>query len=622
MPKSLNPLVKPLLIALVLFGLPVAAQYRPSFSSVREVTSIHVNKDGSSVTLMEAQRKIETQQGIEMLGEQRITYNSTLENVEVLEAYTLLADGTRVNVEPDKIRTQDDVDADGSNIYSDSKVKLIIFPKVEVGATVYFKSRAQQHTPDFPGHFYTENYFSPHSKYKGVTFNLTHDPAIAIGIDAQGMKGGKVEPLPTDPKGSVRYSFTFEQDTTYPTEDWRLDLVHFAPRFAASSFKTYAEVGRSYQERAYPKTQITPDIQALANQLTQYSKSDKDKVRKLYNWVAHNIRYVGIYLGAGGVVPHDAQSILTNRYGDCKDHVVLLEALLRAVGIESSPALINAQRTYILPKLATTGVFDHVITYVPSLDLFLDSTSRFAPMGTLPNSDMQKPVVITATGEVKHTPSEDPAKDFTTTTVRMQVKPDGSIAGKSSSTMHGYFQVSSRGIQFGNVNRDQETVVTRLLSRFQESGTGRVLKTEPMDLDRPWKVEAEFTLDPLVNIPGPSAMTIPVGVAPGRIKALAGGKAPKVRRYPTGCGSSRHVENIEIAFLPTMKIDRIPQDVKFALGPLRYTSTYTLNGNTLNVRREFVGNRKTVVCSDKDDRDWERFSGELKRDLRQQVFFQ
>ena len=143
-----------------------------------------------------------------------------------------------------------------------------------------------------------------------------------------------------------------------------------------------------------------------------------------------------------------------------------------------------------------------------------------------------------------------------------------------------------------------------------------------MDLDRPWKVEAEFTLDPLVNIPGPSAMTIPVGVAPGRIKALAGGKAPKVRRYPTGCGSSRHVENIEIAFLPTMKIDRIPQDVKFALGPLRYTSTYTLNGNTLHVRREFVGNRKTVICSDKDDRDWERFSGELKRDFRQQVFFQ
>jgi hypothetical protein len=88
------------------------------------------------------------------------------------------------------------------------------------------------------------------------------------------------------------------------------------------------------------------------------------------------------------------------------------------------------------------------------------------------------------------------------------------------------------------------------------------------------------------------------------------------------CGSSRHLENIEIEFLPSMKIDRIPKAVKFTIGPIRYNSTYTLNGNTLSVRREFVGNRKKVICDDKDDRDWEKFSAELKRDLRQQVFFQ
>ena len=618
----MQALLKLLVLFPIFLGLPVAAQFVPSVSSVSQVTSIHVKKDGSSVSIMEAQRKIETQQGIDFLGEQRITFNSTLENVEVMEAYTLLADGTRIDVEPDKIRTQDDVDADGSNIYSDSKVKLIIFPKVEVGATVYYKVRSHQHTPDFPGHFYMEWYFTPHIKYKDLTVNFTHDPAIDIGIDAKGMKGGKVEILPADPAGSVRYSFNFKQDTAYPSEYWQLDLVHFAPRFSASSFKTYAEVGRSYQARAYPKTFITSEIQALANQLTQNSKSDNDKIQKLYNWVAQNIRYVGIYLGTGGVVPHDAQSILINRYGDCKDHVVLLEALLRAVGIESSPALINSQTTYILPKLATTGVFDHVITYVPSLDLFLDSTSRFSPMGTLPNSDMQKPVVITATGEIKYTPDKDPAKDFTVTNILMKVNPDGSITGKSSATMHGHFEVNSRALQFDNMNRDQEIVVNRLLSRFQESGSGLVLKTEPMDLDMPWKVEAEFTLDPLANIPGPSAMTIPVGVAPGHIKQLAGGKSPKKRRFPFMCGSSRHLENIQIEFLPDMKIDRIPLGVQFSKGPIRYTSNYTLNGNTLNVLREFVGNRKKVICDDNDDRDWEKFLFELKRDLRQQVFFQ
>jgi len=138
--------LKPIVLCLVFLGLPVAAQYLPSYSSVREVISIHVNKDGSSSSVMEIKRKVETPQGIDLLGEQRITYNSTLENVEVLEAYTLLSDGKRIDVEPDKIRTQDDVDADGSSIYSDSKVKLIIFSKVEVGATIYYKVSSEQHT--------------------------------------------------------------------------------------------------------------------------------------------------------------------------------------------------------------------------------------------------------------------------------------------------------------------------------------------------------------------------------------------------------------------------------------------------------------------------------------------
>ena len=108
---------------------PAWAQYKPYFSSVREVVSFHVNADASSVMVMEITRKVETAQGISKLGEQKVSYNSTLENLEVLEAYTVLPDGTRVDVEPDKIRTQDSADEDGGSIYSDAKDKVIIFLK-------------------------------------------------------------------------------------------------------------------------------------------------------------------------------------------------------------------------------------------------------------------------------------------------------------------------------------------------------------------------------------------------------------------------------------------------------------------------------------------------------------
>jgi transglutaminase-like putative cysteine protease len=66
-------------------------------------------------------------------------------------------------------------------------------------------------------------------------------------------------------------------------------------------------------------------------------------------WVSKNIRYVAIDIGNSGIVPHDADSVLANAYGDCKDHAVLYSALLKAKGIQSETVLINLGEAYTLP---------------------------------------------------------------------------------------------------------------------------------------------------------------------------------------------------------------------------------------------------------------------------------
>jgi hypothetical protein len=82
----------------------------------------------------------------------------------------------------------------------------------------------------------------------------------------------------------------------------------------------------------------------LANELIPKAKATTTlKSHSATPLGGQNIRYLGIDVGAGGFVPHDAQSILDNRYY-CKDHVVMLEALPAAAGIDSSPALINQAR--------------------------------------------------------------------------------------------------------------------------------------------------------------------------------------------------------------------------------------------------------------------------------------
>src|SRR5438445_1398884 len=90
----------------------------------------------------------------------------------------------------------------------------------------------------------------------------------------------------------------------------------------ASSFKDYGELAAAYKARARDKSVVTPEIQKLADELTAGLSDKREQTKRLYQWVARNVRYVAMALGDGGYVPHDAASVLANRYGDCKDHVV------------------------------------------------------------------------------------------------------------------------------------------------------------------------------------------------------------------------------------------------------------------------------------------------------------
>jgi len=611
-------------------SVPAFAQYKPISSMVREITRIHVNKDGTSTEEVERTRRIDTAQGVRTFGEQKVTYTTGLESVEVLEAYTLRPDGTKIQVEPDKIRTQDESGSDGDSIYSDRKAKVIIFPNLEVGGQTYYKTRTIEHTALFPGRFYWNKHFSPHSLYEDIRVHLTHDPEIQLKIslkgaqqaqDAQDVKVEQVERREQVDAQKKSYLFTFSQKEAFPQESGRIALIDFSPHILITSFKDYAEVGLAYQERAYDKTQPTPAIEALAKEIVGKETDPLKQARLLYNWVAHNIRYVGIYAGAGGFVPHEAQSILDNRYGDCKDHVVILESLLRAIGIDSSPALINAGDSYRLPDVPMFTAFNHVITYLPKFNLFVDSTDEFLPFGLLNGDAMDKPVVLTATGEVKRTPKTSPEKDFVEVHTKLRMSPDGSVVGRSVSLMRGTFESESRRTQFGYENKDQESIVNDLLERFMERGTGKIMVGNPKNLDHSWKVESEFQLAPVVNVPGPSAMTVPVGVAPGYIKWIASSTAPKARRYPSSCSSIRHTELTELSFPAKTKLEIIPKSVQVTSGRMRYEASYRLKGKTLIVKREYASNRETSVCDANNDRHWEAISRVMERDMRSQIFF-
>ena len=87
---------KQIALGLLLCSSSVAfAQYKPSYTVVKSYSRFEVNKDASYTQYLEEQDRVDTPQGIRMLGERKITYNSTLETVEVFEYIEGLIDPVR-----------------------------------------------------------------------------------------------------------------------------------------------------------------------------------------------------------------------------------------------------------------------------------------------------------------------------------------------------------------------------------------------------------------------------------------------------------------------------------------------------------------------------------------------
>src|SRR5678815_3165090 len=150
-------------------------------------------------------------------------------------------------------------------------------------------------------------------------------------------------------------------------------VIEISPRFAFTAFRNTDDLGSAFWDVFKTKAVITPEIQALADEITKDSTNPSEQASAIYGWVNKNIRYLSVILDRSGWIPHSSTEIIRNGYGDCKDYTVIIHTLLKAKGIDSIPVLIRADMGSWFPSVATAEYFNHVILYIPSLNLFADA---------------------------------------------------------------------------------------------------------------------------------------------------------------------------------------------------------------------------------------------------------
>jgi Transglutaminase-like superfamily/Domain of Unknown Function with PDB structure (DUF3857) len=580
--------------------LPVVAQDLGGQSAhwkVKRVeTRVQFRADASNVMEYTLEREALSDQGAQLVGKGTRSYHRGLQQHEVLEAYTLKADGRRLPVGADAIQLQSGVAASGTGAsMPEMAVVLVTFPDVQRGDRTVLRGRLTTHTPMLPGWAQTAEAIFPVIAFDQVLLRIEAPRALHMNVFSDGF-AMKKESAGDSEVWEARASAAAATPDASPVNS----LTGLA-RVYASAWQDHAQLVKAYADQANPKAIVDASVEQLALQITRDKKTPREKAAAVHDWVRRNVRYVAVYLGVGGFVPHDVSWILANRYGDCKDQALLMQTLLKAVGVEAVPVLINSLPEYVLPELPTQLSFNHCILYLPGLELFVDPTDGRIPFGSLSLADSDKPVAVALAGGAKlmRTPAFTPERNHLAVRSVWTVHKSGAATGTVRAEADGYAATALQD-RLGQIPPGQGSeAVQKLLAASNMRGTGAALFPPIQRYEQRQKLE--LNLDVPAFLAEPQAGTVrvhPSLTLPIFSVGFISSYAEERRQLAMGCVPVHVREDFEMRFDPEFKLLRAPDDIKLAEHKgILYEAHYKLEGQVLTGWRELTLDQKQHWCS-------------------------
>ena len=382
-----------------------------------------------------------------------IPYDSK-SRVEKIQARTISPDGRITELESKDIF---DVSLYPQYIwYSDQRAKIFALPNVEVGSVLEYRYSMTIGNLTF-WHSWV---FQADDPVLLSRFKLVSPAEWDVDYKVYGMD---VKPeVRKAPKGfRSTYVWTARNVSPLKPEFGMPPLRECTARLAIApaGMKSWRDVGKWYGDLIQPQMKADQAISQLVERLTRGATTRREKLRRLYEWVRDEVRYVAVEIGIGGFQPHPAAEVLAHRYGDCKDMATLLCTLGREAGLDVRQVILSTrQNGFPDTSLHSQLQFNHVIAVardVDSTEIWMDATEKGCPFGKLPWYDQGLPaLVVNEDGEAElvSTP-QDPA-DSNRLQLRWYVDLDTSGAavvrgrmnlwGAQASELREQFQAMSR----------------------------------------------------------------------------------------------------------------------------------------------------------------------------------
>jgi len=405
--------------------------------------------------------------------------------------------------------------------------------------------------------------------------------------------------------------------------------VYFSANALPDGPQLWTRIGEWYTQLAAPESEGPSDVAGASRALTSTNADFMDRIQKVATFMQQQIRYVGIEIGIGGYIPHPAEEVYQKRYGDCKDKVTLMIAMLDAVGVRATWVMVDTDRGVVDPKVPSR-ISDHMIAAIeipagyqnPALKavittktgkryLIFDPTNTYVPIGLLPTylQGSTGLLMAGADSEAITLPVQQPGSDTVNRTADFTLATDGTLAGNVTVKHLG---ASSDDLRYSftmNSPDDQrKSVENSLRNDFSSFTVGSESVENVQSLDKPLTLHYEVTAASYAKHAGDMLL-----VRPRVVSSDAIALTDTSRKYAIefdGTGDWRDTFDVKIPAGYT--VDDLPDPVSVDTSFASYRSDVKADGDVLHYSREYIV--KKIELSATEYPELRKFEGTIYTD--------
>lgn len=550
------------------------------------------------------------------------------EKIQSLHAWSIDATGNEYEL---KDKDFDEKSSSGYLLYSDYMRRSAQAPGLDPGTVVAFEYEIKRHE------WINELGWLYQSEFPVVQSVLSVELPAGWEYRDSWSAGSPVKPTQTGPN---RWEWRLrnvpgiadEREPMMPpffALAERMSVAYFGPGTKAPTSASWAQVGNWYSELVSSRTASNSEIAAKVAELIAGKPAFGDKLTALTQFMQAEIRYVAIEIGIGGAQPHPATDVFHFRYGDCKDKVTLLKAMLQVASIRSYYLLIDTDRGFINPAVPSSWA-NHAIIAIELPDeiktadypsvvtvksgkryIIFDPTDEYTPVGSL-RSQLQSSYALLVTdsaGELIRTPLLSPNVNVISRTGHFTLSADGSLSGEVSEEQSGDFASHERGMLRGIDERERDRLISQTLGRSIQGFSLDNIKLQQTDqLQKNLLMSFRLTTPLYGQTRGPMML-----VRPRVFNDESYPVEHKPRQFPIELRrTGKQIDIYEIELPKGYSVDDIPDPVKIDVGFASYQSKVEAQGNKLRYWREYVV-KDLSVPPDKYP-DWVRLEGAIGAD--------